>query len=60
MVADGRRLDDRTNVARLPLALPAEPKGLLMVLRPFDQLSYALVLESSDALQVGDRLVSQR
>ena len=60
VVADGRRLDDRTNVARLPLALPAEPKGLLMVLRPFDQLSYALVLESSDALQVGDRLVSQR
>jgi hypothetical protein len=30
------------------------------VLRPFDQLSYALVLESNDALQVGDRLVSQR
>ena len=60
VVADGRRLDDRAHAARLPLALPAEPKGLLMVLRPFDQLSYALVLESSDALQVGDRLVSQR
>ncbi|NBY27561.1 MAG: hypothetical protein EBQ71_11050 [Betaproteobacteria bacterium] len=60
VVADGRRLDDRANAARLPLALPAEPKGLLMVLRPFDQLSYALVLESNDALQVGDRLVSQR
>lgn len=60
VMADRSRPDHSASAARQPLGLPAEPKGLLVVLRPFDQLSYALVLESTDALQVGDRLVSQR
>jgi hypothetical protein len=29
-----------------------------MVFRPFDKLSYALILEISDTVQVGDRIAS--
>jgi hypothetical protein len=31
-----------------------------MVFRPFERVSYALVLEVSDSVKVGDRLVNPR
>jgi len=40
------------------LKLPNERIGLLMVFRPFDKASYALVLEINDTPRVGDLLVN--
>jgi hypothetical protein len=42
------------------IKLPDERNGLLMVFRPFEHLSYALILQISDAVQVGDRVASPR
>ena len=32
----------------------------MMVFRPFEKLSYALILEINDTVQVGDRVVDPR
>jgi hypothetical protein len=57
----GARVDDRSDMKeRAPLKLPDERNGLLMVFRTFEHLSYALVLEINDVVQVGDRVVSPR
>ena len=45
---------------RTPIKLPDERNGLLMVFRPFEKLSYALVLEITDGVQVGDKVVNPR
>ena len=36
------------------LTLPSEAAGTLMVFRPYDRVSYALVMEASTVLEVGD------
>lgn len=36
--------------------LPSERAGLAMVFRTFDKLSYAIVLEASDVIKIGDEL----
>ena len=57
----GRRLQDRSQAGeRATIKLPDERNGLLMVFRTFDHLSYALVLDISDTVQVGDRVTSPR
>nr|WP_239024367.1 LysM domain-containing protein [Ramlibacter humi] len=53
-------VDRTTNGERATIKLPNERNGLLMVFRPFDHLSYALILESGDGVQVGDRVVNPR
>jgi nucleoid-associated protein YgaU len=40
------------------IKLPDERNGLLLVFRPFQRMSYALILEIDDTVQVGDRVVS--
>jgi hypothetical protein len=45
---------------RSTIKLPDERAGLLMVFRAFDRLSYALVLEITDTVQVGDRVANPR
>jgi hypothetical protein len=42
------------------LKLPDERIGLMMVFRTFEKLSYALILEITDGVRVGDRLESPR
>jgi hypothetical protein len=42
------------------MKLPDERNGLLMVFRTFDRVSYALVLEITDTVRVGDRLTNPR
>jgi hypothetical protein len=32
----------------------------MMVFRPFERLSYALILETGDGVKVGDRVVNPR
>lgn len=61
ILKDGRRVDDRSEPSeRAPLKLPDERAGLLMVFRTFEHISYALVLEISNSLQIGDRVVNPR
>lgn len=45
---------------RTEIKLPNERNGLLMVFRPFERLSYALVLETAQEVQIGDRVVNPR
>lgn len=55
----GRRIDDRTDAReRAPLKLPDERSGLVMVFRTFDRLSYGLVLEINDTVNIGDRVTN--
>ena len=54
----GARLTDRTDSARTQIRLPNERNGLMMVFRTFEKLSYALILESTDGVKVGDRFVN--
>jgi len=57
----GRRIDDRSQPGeRATIKVPDERSGLLMVFRTFDRISYALVLEVSQGVQVGDRVVNPR
>ena len=60
ILTDGARLSDKTDPARTALKLPDERKGLLMVFRAYERLSYALVLEATQGVRVGDRLVNPR
>ena len=52
---DGEQLADKTDSAKPQIKLPNERNGLLMVFRTFEQLSYALILQVTDGVKVGDR-----
>ena len=57
----GQTIVDRSQPGeRSELKLPDERNGLLMVFRPFERVSYALVLETPLGVKVGDRLVNPR
>jgi hypothetical protein len=60
ILKDGQRLIDRTDPTRPLIKLPNERNGLLMVFRTFEKVSYALVLDITDGVRVGDRLASPR
>jgi hypothetical protein len=57
----GRRVEDRSEPSeRTTMKLPDERSGLLMVFRTFEHLSYALVLEITDTVTIGDRVANPR
>jgi LysM repeat protein len=58
ILKDGARLIDKTDPLRPEIKLPNERNGLLMVFRTFERVSYALILEISEGVRVGDRLVN--
>lgn len=60
ILKDGARMVDKSDESRPLLKLPDERNGLMMVFRTFDQLSYALILEITDGVRVGDRLTNPR
>jgi hypothetical protein len=60
ILKDGEGLTDRTDNAKAQIKLPSERNGLLMVFRPYENLSYALVLQVTDGVKVGDRIVNPR
>ena len=61
ILKDGRRIDDRSlRSERAQIKLPDERNGLLMVFRTFQNLSYALVLEITDTVSIGDRVANPR
>uniref|UniRef100_UPI00406D0F85 LysM peptidoglycan-binding domain-containing protein n=1 Tax=Rhodoferax sp. GW822-FHT02A01 TaxID=3141537 RepID=UPI00406D0F85 len=60
ILKNGARIIDKQDEARPLLKLPDERNGLMMVFRTFDHLSYALILDITDGVRVGDRLASPR
>jgi hypothetical protein len=58
ILKDGPRVIDKADEARPLMKLPDESNGLLMVFRTFDRLSYALILQITDGVRVGDRLTN--
>jgi hypothetical protein len=58
ILKDGEQLIDKTDPARPMIKLPNERNGLLMVFRTYEKLSYALILDITDSVRVGDRLTS--
>ncbi len=58
ILKDGERLEDKTDSAKPQLKLPNERNGLLMVFRTFDRLSYALILQATDGVRVGDHFAN--
>ncbi|MGI9133955.1 MAG: LysM peptidoglycan-binding domain-containing protein [Rhodoferax sp.] len=60
ILKDGARKIDKSDEDRPLMKLPDERNGLLMVFRTFERISYGLILEISDGVRVGDRLVNPR
>ena len=58
VLQSGERVIDRTDSVRTQIRLPNERNGLLIVFRTFEKLSYALVLEVTDGVKVGDRFTN--
>jgi hypothetical protein len=58
VLRDADSFVDKTDDSRPTLRLPGERNGLMMVFRTFDKVSYALVLQISDGVKVGDRFIS--
>jgi hypothetical protein len=56
----GEKLIDKTVETRDPIQLPDERNGLVMVFRTFDRVSYALILDITEGVKVGDRLANPR
>jgi hypothetical protein len=60
ILQDGAKLIDKTDANRPMLKLPDERNGMLMVFRTFDRVSYALVLDITSGVKVGDKLTNPR
>ena len=60
ILKDGARVIDKSDGGRTLMKLPDERNGLLMVFRTFERVSYALILEITDGVRVGDRLINPR
>lgn len=58
ILKDGQQLIDKTDASRPLIKLPNERNGLMMVFRTYEKLSYALILDVTDSVRVGDRLAS--
>ncbi|MDD2730285.1 LysM peptidoglycan-binding domain-containing protein [Malikia sp.] len=58
LLKDSGMLRDKTDAASPDLRLPGERNGLMIVFRAFERVSYALVLQITDGVKVGDRFVN--
>lgn len=55
MASAGRTITDRSNGAPVSIKLPDERNGLIFVFRVFDKVSYALVMNVTVPVSIGDR-----
>ena len=60
ILSDGGHVVDKTDPSRATIRLPDERSGLLMVFRPFERVSYALIVQTTAGIKVGDRLISPK
>jgi hypothetical protein len=61
ILKDGERRVDKSQAGEhTAMKLPDERNGILMVFRPFEKLSYALILEINDTVKIGDRVANPR
>ena len=60
LLSAGPAVVDKTEKRRETIRLPDERNGVAMVFRPFERVSYALVMEITSPVQVGDKLVNPR
>lgn len=58
LLTKGSRIRDTTGEQRSEIKLPSESNGVVMVFRTFDRVAYALILDVSTPVRVGDRLVN--
>ena len=58
ILKNGQPMKDKTDSAQPQIRLPSERNGLMMVFRTFEHLSYALVLQVTDGVKVGDRFAN--
>jgi nucleoid-associated protein YgaU len=56
LLSAGPHLADKTERSRPLMKLPDERNGVAMVFRPFDRVSYVLVMESARPVLAGDKL----
>jgi hypothetical protein len=60
LLSEGGTQVDKTDPNRAVIRLPSERNGLLMVFRPFERVSYGLILQINNGVKIGDRLTSPR
>lgn len=58
LLTKGSRIRDTTAEQRSEIKLPSESNGVVMVFRTFDRVAYALILDVSTPVRVGDRLIN--
>ncbi|WP_348014595.1 LysM peptidoglycan-binding domain-containing protein [Rhodoferax sp.] len=58
LLSAGANMVDSTDATKTRIQLPDEQNGLLMVFRPFERLSYGLILEIKTGVKIGDRLTT--
>lgn len=59
ILKDARMLNDRTDGKNTPMEIAGETNGRVLVFRTFDKVAYALILQNTDAVKVGDRITSR-
>jgi hypothetical protein len=60
VLSSGAQMVDKTDEGRARIKLPDERNGLALVFRPFERVSYVLVMEITSPVQVGDRLTNPK
>jgi hypothetical protein len=58
LLRESNIVTDTTDPSRPKMRLPGERNGLMMVFRTFDRVSYAIVLQITDGVRVGDRFLN--
>ena len=58
ILSTGPQMKDKTDKSRDTIKLPDERNGIAMVFRPFERVSYVLVMEITNPVQVGDKLIN--
>jgi hypothetical protein len=60
VLSTGAQMVDKTDEGRTRIKLPDERNGLALVFLPFARVSYALVMEITSPVQVGDKLINPK
>ncbi|MCA0328038.1 MAG: LysM peptidoglycan-binding domain-containing protein [Proteobacteria bacterium] len=60
LLSTGQQIIDKTDQSRERIRLPDERNGIAMVFMPFERVAYVLVMEITNPVQVGDKLVNPR